>query len=486
MGSRAILTWLVGSTVAAGFSVSIIAIVNSNGIGAQVVDNQVWKSDCVFDNGDGGLSKLYGRFVVSLDNVVGDETVRPSIAAAYNSAGERVDYIKVLDDSKVIPLEKGAKYVPINIGFSRPEMYKPENGDSYTFDLNVTIGANYTSRTKLIQGLTLTCGKVTTRDNFTYTSGNATITGWNTASDYQDCTIFLLPEGVKTINANAFASKIPSGMKSLCLDPTYGMGKPTLETIGNSAFSYAPFTCGCTIPSSVKTIGSSAFTHTQFSGLNFGSNPEDKCALTTIDVSAFEFCQSFQGDIKFPEGVITIKKSAFRYARLTGDVYLPTTINTVGDLAFATVNNATTPFKFIIPEGTAVQFGGEVFYDAKLSEFIYPDASKGYTLPGGIFRGCRWLTKVSLPSTDLNGAWNQFLNCSVLSLLDLSRVETPSQGFFVKSNPNIFKGACSQVDKITVLIKDTPEIVEKEETLRNNLIASGIPKDKLVIERVKN
>lgn len=109
------------------------------------------------------------------------------------------------------------------------------------------------------------------------------------------------------------------------------------------------------IPSSVTEIGANAFkgqqnmTGVHIAAENIGSNAFENCMnLTTIEFAstvknigayAFAYAQNNVSSISFKEGLETIGNYAFYYCRKLGDIYLPSTLTSLGQGSFYGCDN---------------------------------------------------------------------------------------------------------------------------------------------------
>ena len=153
-----------------------------------------------------------------------------------------------------------------------------------------------------------------------------------------------------------------SNRSNIIIPPTSPNGTP-LTTINGSAFRYLSLTGGITIPNSVKSIGSNAFALNKLSWVDNGDGDKsgpfvysrksdggfDKSSLLQyagyntsnvvipsnvkrIENNAFYY--SYIKGVEIPEGVTYIGESAFQLCKLNGTVVIPSTVTTIGKLAF--------------------------------------------------------------------------------------------------------------------------------------------------------
>lgn len=125
----------------------------------------------------------------------------------------------------------------------------------------------------------------------------------------QNYTMLYVPEDVEVISDDAFyrsKTTIPSTVKWLLLDESWGRGESKLKEIGREAFRYAELNdLTIFIPSSVETIKEQAFMmcteNSSHTSLRFGSNSK----LKTIGKQAFEK-DNINDQIILPRGLESI------------------------------------------------------------------------------------------------------------------------------------------------------------------------------------
>lgn len=102
-----------------------------------------------------------------------------------------------------------------------------------------------------------------------------------------------------------------------------------LETIGASAFEWCETLLHIEFPSTLKTIESRAF-YGGYKG--FALNLP---AVETIGDEAFANCPFISEPLELPDGLKTIGNSAFDGVSWLGEVYIPASVETIGERAFA-------------------------------------------------------------------------------------------------------------------------------------------------------
>lgn len=124
---------------------------------------------------------------------------------------------------------------------------------------------------------------------------------------------------VRTIGDNAFANH-----PNLCV-LTLPEG---LEIIGASAFEWCGNLVSVDFPATLKSIGSRAFC------AGYKGYALELPAVETIGDEAFAWCVRITDPVYLPEGLKTIGRSAFDGCSWLGEVYVPATVEAIGEYAF--------------------------------------------------------------------------------------------------------------------------------------------------------
>ena len=148
-------------------------------------------------------------------------------------------------------------------------------------------------------------------------------------------TSIVLPDGVTTINANAFRDctslvsiEIPNG----------------LTTIGSNAFRGCTSLKSIVIPDSVTSIGTYAFYDcTALESVKLPSG------ITKIGNYTFYNCKKLTS-IEIPDGVTTIGTYVFRYCTALESIVLPASVTSIGASAFRNCSAFTTVYYSGTPE----------------------------------------------------------------------------------------------------------------------------------------
>ena len=269
-------------------------------------------------------------------------------------------------------------------------------------------------------------------------------------------TDIVIPEGVETIDARAFASC--KNLKSVTLPAT-------LKIIGKEAFSFCEgltdieipegvetiddcaFTMCCslesiTLPSTIKTIGDGAFFTCD--GLTSIVIPE---GVETIE--AFSFCLSLK-TVTLPNTIKKIGIEAFYYCEQLTSIIIPESVEMIDDSAF----KMCTSLKTITLPNTIKKIGKEAFCECEqLTSIVIPEGVE--TIDDRTFRSCENIKAVTLPSTIKKIGKEAFYGCEQLaSIVIPASCEEIGEDAFLELNINT-----------KVLIVEKGSVAE--ETVRN-------------------
>ncbi len=234
----------------------------------------------------------------------------------------------------------------------------------------------------------------------------------------------VIPEGIKTIGANAF--KGCTNLKSLTLPNT-------LKSVGPSAFKYCKALKSITVPKNVTSIGTEAFAEcTALTEINFNcecdnlsvNSPFDSAGANTdgviINVGAAvkRIPDSFlmpQDKERMPKIVLVdfaensvceyIGANAFWACKTLKSVNLPDSIKKIGRDSF---NRCSALEHINIPENTT-EIGAYTFYKCKSLKEIYIPA--GVTRLVSVFEGCGGLESITVAEN--NPAFHCAGNCLI-------------------------------------------------------------------------
>lgn len=298
------------------------------------------------------------------------------------------------------------------------------DGNEVSFFGNLTSVGAYAFRGTAITKATLT--NLTTMGNYAFaeskiaevsfgkklTSGsyafeNCKSLGKVTLSDQQD-KIFIsmfsqckelesinLPDAIKTIDNNAFASTGISGTVTLpksltlsglsssafwnCNVSAYALGNNTNFSVNNGVLFDAAGTKLISVPK-------------KYSGALDLSN------ITDIAAYAFVFCDSITS-VTFPAEVEAIPASAFKYWYMSDDIAyaIPSTVKTIGAYAF---DGSNLKGELVIPEGVT-SIGNYAFQNTDITSVVIPSTVK--SIGSSAFSGCESLTTVKFIVTDGEG-----------------------------------------------------------------------------------
>lgn len=454
----------------------------------QVIENKDWKLDFVYQ--EDGQTKTSASYRVNLDNFTGGEKVKISIASAVDEGGEIIDYLEIKDGSETTI---AANQEHLSFSVTSKDLTKFVSGKKYFFSIKAIVEYFGQTLEFVFADYQLDVAKATTEENFKIEEN--VLKSFKSGSDYEDCTLFVLPEGVTSIADGAFYDSelsktlIPESMKYIMLDGSWGKNEPTLKTIGKKAFYGAPFVGDIYIPKSVETIDDNAFRECGFTKFYVGINPTEQNSLKKIGTYAF-LRTNFSGDLVIPEGTETIGDWAFYKSKISGKVYLPSTLKQMH------TGNEGGAFREC-PNIKGVEFANgclansgvdyvSFFNCNRISELYLPDGIK--YLGQESFRSCQDLKKISLPNLPTvkeGGAMrmNCFSGEPNLSTIDLTRVVNPDSVVFKGGNIRQFVVCCDNVETVTIILADIEPIHNiGDEIIIQHFADWGLPKDKIVLE----
>lgn len=202
----------------------------------------------------------------------------------------------------------------------------------------------------------------------------------------------VLPDAIKTIDANAFASAGISGTVTLpksltlsglsksafwnCNISAYALGNNTNFSVNNGVLFDAAGTKLISVPK-------------KYSGALDLSN------VTDIAANAFVFCDSITS-VTFPAAPEAIPDSAFKYWYMSDDMTytIPSTVKTIGANAF---DGSNLKGELVIPEGVT-SIGNYAFQNTDITSVVIPSTVK--SIGTYAFSGCESLTTVKFTVTD--------------------------------------------------------------------------------------
>lgn len=151
---------------------------------------------------------------------------------------------------------------------------------------------------------------------------------------FTDCSFsggLTIPEGVTEIAEGAFCSSSKYSSSPAPGKITGTLTLPsTLKTIGAYAFAYEGFSGELLIPDGVTSIGANAFAKCD----GFGGTLSLPDSVKTVGESAFYQCEGFTG-LKLPAGLTKIETLSFAFmAGLKTEVVIPEGVTEIGEGAF--------------------------------------------------------------------------------------------------------------------------------------------------------
>jgi len=223
---------------------------------------------------------------------------------------------------------------------------------------------------------------------------------------------FIVPEGIKKIDANAFY-----GCKCL-----FEVKLPeTLENIGVNAFASCINLDDVILPQNLKDIGAFAFKNC--AKLKQIIIPEE---VDSISEGVFEFCVSLE-QVTLPEKMHLINKNAFSECVELQRIDFPERMMIIRDRAFYNCKNLT---NIVIPKDV-FSIGTEVFSGCTKLKKVSIN-SNITTLDIRLFEDCENLEKIKLPDSIRRIDSRVFCGCKNLELYSLpSSLEYLGDGAFL-------------------------------------------------------
>lgn len=370
----------------------------------------------------------------------------------------------------------------------------------------------------------------TSLETVTFTGNGSVLTTIGTQA-FEGCeklTDIILPEGLTTINANAFLN---SGIKNIKLSST-------IETITSTAFSgckqlnvtvadgNATFTVSAdmksllskdgktlvkyigndaqyTIPDGIEEIGVYAFSGSDIKSvifsdkiINVGSYAFKDCTaldsitlpdIESLEAHLFDGCTALD-NVTIPATVKTIKKGAFMNCTAISAITIPATVETIESAAFAgctaleELKFTTSSEKLVINAGSSMTvtsdsrgaFGGcTALTDVDLSvRPVYATATAtAPTIPNYLFNGC-----TSLVTLKFHDSTTEIGMYSIQNGESLENLTLPSS--LTKINGSAFRG-CGVLSRVTFPSGLT--VIDSYAFCESGLSAATLPEGMLTI-----
>lgn len=214
-------------------------------------------------------------------------------------------------------------------------------------------------------------------------------------------TSYTVPNGVKTIRNFAFYW---SGLTEIILPDG-------LTTIEKEAFSYCSKLTEITIPQSVTNIGEYAFRYC--TSLTEITIPD---GITNLNLGTFIDCTSL-ASVVIPDNVTDIGDYAFGYCSSLASVTIGSSVENIGENAF--YRCALT--EITIPDSVKT-IGSSVFAYTKLTSVTIPE-SVTY-LDSGVFYGCYSLTSATIEANISRLEYGLFYYCDSLKTVTIPKSVT--------------------------------------------------------------
>ncbi|MCQ2367875.1 MAG: leucine-rich repeat protein [Kiritimatiellae bacterium] len=283
---------------------------------------------------------------------------------------------------------------------------------------------------------------------------SVTTIGSGAFSDCSSLTSITIPNSVTTIGSSAF--EYCSSLKSVTIpNSATTIGKRAfyycsslasitipdgVTSIGDSAFYYCSSLASITIPDGVTSIGDYAFY--RCSSLTTITIPD---SVTTIGAGVFSDCSSrmefivgdnnprfrsinkmlcskdgktvllgVNGDVKIPDCVTSIGRSAFDGCNSLTSVTIPDSVTAIGSDAFSYCSSLTS---VTIPDSVTAIGPGAFYYCSSLASITIP---YGVTSIGDYaFYYCRSLTSITIPNSVTTIGLCAFDGCSSLTTINI-------------------------------------------------------------------
>ena len=213
----------------------------------------------------------------------------------------------------------------------------------------------------------------------------------------------------------------------------YGGHNYVVTTIGEIAFLYCFYLTNLSIPNTVTTIEASAFAYCQ----GFTGDLVIPNSVTTVGYGAFQYCSGYDGDLIIGSSVTEIGDYAFNSCDgMTGTLYIPSNVQSLGGNSFGycafsgievdpenSVYDSRNDCNAIIETST-----NELLTGCKNTVIPNTVTSIGYCA----FRGVQGLTSIEIPDSVTNIGENAFAFCYDLTgdLTIPNSVDTIGAGAF--------------------------------------------------------
>ena len=248
---------------------------------------------------------------------------------------------------------------------------------------------------------------ITSFDEFRYFTGITSI-GYYAFSNCSSLTSVVIPEGVTSIGINAFYD---------CSSLTSVTIPSSVTYIGKYAFY------NCTALKDVHISDVASWCKIRFESDN--SNPLSYAKNLYLNGELVT-------DLIIPEGITSIRDSAFENCSSLTSVTIPSSVTSIGSYAFSDCSSLTS---VVIPEGVTSIEKLTFCACSSLTSVVIPE---GVTSIGSYaFSSCSSLTSVTIPSSVTSIGNDAFYNCTALKDVHISDVASWCKIRFesYKSNP---------------------------------------------------
>ena len=220
----------------------------------------------------------------------------------------------------------------------------------------------------------------------------------------------------------------------------------SLKKIGGSAFQGCDNIKEITIPASVREIGQDAFTLSGIEKLVIKDlaawcGVKKKGGFISSNTKVFLNDQEIK-DLVIPDGVTIIEPNTFNRFKSIETVYIPESVDSIGDNAFQGCTDITKVTAHDIVSWCGIHFGNT--YITQNESYIYlsnpvcvsrnlyigNEKLKELNIPEGVkeigysaFERCLGITKVSLPSTLRKVGADAFYNCTDIQIVNITSLQ---------------------------------------------------------------
>ncbi len=234
-------------------------------------------------------------------------------------------------------------------------------------------------------------------------------------------TSITLPEGLVTLEAYALSNSnklqkihLPNSLREIGVGCFYNsfiqevIVPEGVKTIGAEAFSRCGSLKKAVLPDSLVNMGEYVFLNCTW--LDSVKLPKN---MTRIENSTFKGCEKL-GSIELPASLTEIGENAFNGCKKLGSIEFPASLTEIGENAFS---GCKTLKEALLPEGL-VSLGSGAFYQCEALERV--ELPEALTVIGHYaFQNCKALPEITLPSGLLEIGAGAFASCNQFTHITL-------------------------------------------------------------------